>query len=127
MNTRGKSASLFFPIDNYRESNTEECTHKGRHGHIICDGSKMDCERKGKVYCDADPKCYGITFRGFWLHQASFMVISNSVAICTSDKTFRSPGSPWISLLKWKMDGEWSAWGGFGKCSKTCGNGLQYR
>ena len=32
----------------------------------ICDGSKEDCEAKGKAKCSSDPYCYGIMYGDAW-------------------------------------------------------------
>ena len=60
----------------------------------ICDGSKNDCELKGKVKCRSDPNCHGIMLSPSWSPS------HKGVMICKSAVLVEKPGENWSIFMK---------------------------
>ena len=52
----------------YRDYRSDYCTDTIESDAYknICDGSREDCEAKGKAKCSSDPYCYGIMYGDAW-------------------------------------------------------------
>ena len=66
----------------------------------ICNGTKIDCVKKGKEKCMSDRKCYGIMYNWWWAKK------EKGVKICTSWTLQERPGKDWSVYLKYQFQHE---------------------
>ena len=74
----------------YRDYRSDYCTDTIESDAYknICDGSKEDCEAKGKAKCSSDPYCYGIMYgdarRGVgWSQREKGVMVCASRELCS--------------------------------------------
>merc|ERR1719232_1421612 len=63
----------------------------------ICDGTRTDCVSKGRMKCDTDPNCLGITFpyRDDDSRQDAWFSDKKGVAVCKSKILLNKPEKDW--------------------------------
>ena len=68
----------------------------------ICDGTRNDCVNKGRIKCDTDPNCFGITFpyRDGDSRQTAWFSAKRGVAVCKSQVLVQKPEKDWNVFQK---------------------------